>query len=389
MRAVSGLALALALATLLWGLFARPAALASLRPDTSWTRLLPPIVAEPATKDAEDHDEQPVAEAQVVPLPKKGPTPQPACAKGDTFADRNGQLPRNVTLLIVGDSVDRYMIVDWCRKRKHRLRYSCGALGSDKKRCGPFTAFTESVNVHSTFAWVACRDDDWGVSIMLAHNRLAVDPSRTGSCAEGIPHFEQLGGANGAWRSQFIPILKGSVDVLGKPPDNVLVQSAYWDMLKLKGCSNESFWAMNLPGAAAEAMQRTYLDQWQANATLLFEAVLDSFADVGFPIRWAGWRTSNKVNADGQKWRYPRINELLMGCNERGKRVAAKFGADVFDLLRDGDVPTRDGVHPAVGDSALATDRLIRQIASCPPLLTEPASDAVESGAGAPNAIRD
>lgn len=295
------------------------------------------------------------------------------------------EMPRNVSLIIFGDSVDRYMIADWCRRS--RARYLCGALGSaGREKCDVFEQFVNATvpdKISGEFAFVFCRDVPNDVALLLVHNRFATDPNIASSCKAPASLLSPTSMSNDApfpspekgWKSLFLPFLRKSAPLLGRPADSILIQSLYWDFLKTKVCSNDIFRLLHAEGRAADQVRKIWVSQHTRNATILMRSVVSmATKEAGLPLKWAGWRTSTLVTdlgtEDGNKWRWPKVNELIKTLNAASARAAREvLGLDVFFMAgkdgEKGEPLLRDAAHPNPAAAAQLMQDLLLQIGQC------------------------
>lgn len=293
--------------------------------------------------------------------------------------------PQNISLIVFGDSVDRYMIADWCRRSK--TRYACGALGSaGPEKCDVFDQFVNSTvprALAGEFAFVFCRDVANDVAVVLVHNRFATDPNIASYCrssaallaGQGINATLNFPSPEEGWRKLLLPFLQKSALLLGRPADSVMIQSLYWDFLKFKGCNFDTFRLLHANGSSSDDARSEWISQHTRNATTLMRSIVSlAINDAGLPLKWAGWRTSNLVidlgTNDTNKWRWPRVNELITTANGALTKAAREtLGLDVFFIAGEngekGEPPLRDVAHPNPAAAAQLMQDMLLQIGEC------------------------
>ncbi|KAI9031405.1 hypothetical protein DFJ74DRAFT_764472 [Hyaloraphidium curvatum] len=271
--------------------------------------------------------------------------------------------PRGVGLVVLGDSVDRYIISDGCKARNAKL---CAPPGwrnkgprPDEEECGALRTLANSTvarelapGLAPEFDFILCRDAPADVSVLLVHLRLASSPAVTSLCEAnpllGSSSSPEPPSPAELWRAILVPLFRALPAVLARPPTALLVQALYWDLYKAWKCRPATYALLHSDGPAGDACRGEWLAAHARNATALMRAAAEAAEEARWPLAWAGWRTSNPVGDTGLnetlfKWRWPRTNELVERANAGAARGATGLGMGVFRVGRPG---LRDRVHP-------------------------------------------
>lgn len=133
--------------------------------------------------------------------------------------------PRNISLFIFGDSVDRYMTLEWCSSSNRRF---CGPAVKDPS-CNDVHAFARSIGGGLQFSVYSCTDENAGIRLLTITSVFGV--SGASPQCRG-PKVEPWNDPDKGWAKVFARTFL-HMGFLWKP-DAVLVQSFYWDLKRMK-----------------------------------------------------------------------------------------------------------------------------------------------------------
>ena len=197
---------------------------------------------------------------------------------------------RALRVMVIGDSVDRYMVSDWCVENN-------GILYTDKTM-NKFTALNELMSPHSrrfkSWEFRTCIALSRGINISYVFNRIGVrtrEPFYMPITTVAGLNEEQkllLKNSNSQEKSIMItigPALKALTNpkVLGGPVEAVFLHSGFWDLSKRVNItvSNEK----GDGHVVAKAMDK-WIDNWYNNASILMSLMQKQYPEA----HYFGWR---------------------------------------------------------------------------------------------------
>lgn len=277
-----------------------------------------------------------------------------------------GAITANVSMVMIGDSVDRYMLLEWCEQEKHH-RFACTGNMTKNPGCLPMKEFVNGIpekdRYRSAFALYACYDKKINVSILLISNMFGTATHMTGNCHKHPDPAGPPEDIEEAWKSILSGFFARAHIVLGGPPDTLMLQSLFWDFKRARSCANDIHNLLHL-GPKAEEFRRLWIEDWARNATGLLRASLSLASENKWPLRWAAWRVANHVEEDRQRWRFQKSNYLISAANAAASKAASKLGIKTFAYFMDF-TATRDGVHPTQEASVEAMERVLQEAGAC------------------------
>lgn len=243
-------------------------------------------------------------------------------------------------LIVIGDSVDRYMVQDWCS-------FVEGHIHTEISRAR--TNHTGDSNVIDLFYPYRSRHRSWEIRIcenykgkvyvsMIA-NKFGVKnyppwhmPLRTMSGLESILSTQtftlselfNIGMAPAA-----VPINRAT----GGEPHGVLLNSAFWDLSH-----------PDKDNIRTEANKENWLNSWERNVTDLMQIIKRTFPNTTY----FAWHTGNNFATvpEGAHWNTRFALDLLHKMNAASEDIAKRNGYDWIDFARHYKVVRRDVLHP-------------------------------------------
>lgn len=300
----------------------------------------------------------------------------PGC---DSTGQKFGAL-RDHTLLLIGDSVDHYLMLDWCRES--RSRSLCTYLTADPQRdqryhrresddCAFFDAQISTLGLPSDeidlFGPGVCTDPLLNMSLMMLWNAFGVNgagpfaPILVELYSPVLPSVEPGMHPNPALRRILQPIIQTARHLMDKPPAALVIQSAFWDLYRLSATDLHALRVLRSSSSA----RMDWVQRWLYNATELVSVAKELTRD--WHVKWQGWRTSNFViaGADDEDWRSDSRNLLAM-MNTAGRQLAQSMDMHIVDLaLFEGADNLRDRHHPAISVSAAFANALLKNVSFC------------------------
>jgi hypothetical protein len=238
------------------------------------------------------------------------------------FGEHN--LSTYASLLILGDSVDRYMVKDWCQKSGNILTERSHERSN---------ASISPLTVHELLKPYGMRRKSWDIWICESCTEkkiVATIANKFGVKAyppwhmpiatmSGLDHEVLLNNTNYSnlfnigLKPAFKPLIAATT---GKDPTGIMLNSAFWD---LSHPDLESFRESNKNG---------WVDSWAANTSALMKLMKRSFTNT----KWFAWHTANKFYPGRGHWNTPLALNLLLTMNERSKEVAGENGYEWIDF---------------------------------------------------------
>lgn len=251
-------------------------------------------------------------------------------------------------ILLMGDSVDRYSVEDWCRK------YS-GNIITDRSDDG--TIFNKSLTLDSLLKFYPRRSRSWelricdavssrNVILAFIFNKIGVKAQPPWHCPiMTTSGLESISFSNVSLLEALTLAVSPGLGILNtmlaENPNGILINSVFWDL------SHPD------PGNFRNN-ESTWIRSWSNNITSLMNFMTAEYKDAV----WFGWRAGNKFKTVGESehWNTRHALQLLNAMNSLSKDVAARNGYDWLEFPSD--VRLHDNIHPAPP----ATVRLIESV---------------------------
>jgi hypothetical protein len=229
-----------------------------------------------------------------------------------------------VRILFIGDSLDRYLVQDWCS-------HNNGTIFMENSMSTPSTS-TQSTTVHEIFKVFGRRRRSWEVRLCdskrndvvltAVANKFGVKPSPPWhspiATMSGMEHELNVTSfdVDSLFRFAILPALRPLEIISGGPPHGVFVTSAYWDLshpdpdqLRLL---NSSFW----------------LDAWSKNASELMKTV----ANLSESACWKAWHLPPPFYTVSHHWNTEYALGLLRRMNAAAEKIADTYGFRLVDF---------------------------------------------------------
>ncbi len=255
-------------------------------------------------------------------------------------------------LLVIGDSVDRYMVDNWCKAVDGNLHTEIS---------WSTTNHSNSATIHEIFhpyksrhrSWEIRVCEDWRrkVYVSTIANKFGVKPFppwhmpiRTMSGLETILTSQNLS-LSELFALALAPALIPVNLSTGGEPHGVMLNTAFWDLShpdphQVRTRQNKENW----------------LQSWSRNLTEFMHIVKTALPRTTY----FGHHTGNDFPTVNYHWNTPFALELLHAMNNRSARVAAESGFDWVDFARY-PIKMRDHLHPTAPSLIqLCNDVLLR-----------------------------
>lgn len=288
------------------------------------------------------------------------------------------------SIVIIGDSVDLYVVLDWCRAAQRRSL--CTLRSIESKRdvryhrtlrddCRTFDAKIASsllsMEAITMMGPTVCHDPDMDIEIIMVWNLLGVNaagpypPLATDLYAAALPPVESWLSAYVAIHRYLAPAIELVSQLLNQPVRAVIFQSLFWDLYRMASNEVARFNAIR----ASPVARHNWGNEWLQNASALMNVVVDLTLPWG--PKWVGWRTSNLVAAtadetnDYADWRVL-ANPIIVELNRIARQHASTRQLFVADLewLSLG-TKLRDNHHPVPDVLAAFGDIILQNISMC------------------------
>jgi hypothetical protein len=275
---------------------------------------------------------------------------------------------QHLNVLLVGDSVDRFLVTDYCRAQNANLcatieefggKYhttNCTSEGSYPVPLSSLFQFSKRI-----FPWsvVICDDTDHNVSIGFLFNTQGVSPQppwfwpakSTVGLEDNIYDTFGVGEtfdvAQGPAVAQLLRGLGGEVDAF-------IINSVFWDIGRLVTGKLGRQGGTNICSNPAERAE--FVSSWARNASHLIHTISRHFPHAA----WKGWRTANHITNAVPPCR----NNLVVEMNRASYHVAKRMHLSWLDFFSFPGVghEMRDSHHPNANVSAAFMRKVIDRI---------------------------
>ena len=274
--------------------------------------------------------------------------------------------PAAPAVVLFGDSIDFFMVSDWCRRRAPNFSLCFDSkvwtggvsrvLPSDN--CTGYQELLDTLadpwSIHAGF--MSCLPN-WQLApldapvLLSMYNVWGALNRRPPGISPRPPDDMTL---HEIWTPTFslIPRL-----LHGRRPNAFVVQALFWDLLFEQNV-NRDYSALTDEGG-------TLLPAWVKRYGRSAGELLDITAELtrDWPLVLSVWRTSNEVNSSGDTGWQQGANGLIRRANAAAAEAAAQRGVGVFGALAEGAVPLRDKHHPSEPVAVATMDRLLADVA--------------------------
>lgn len=241
-------------------------------------------------------------------------------------------------VIIIGDSVDRIMVEEWCLHYNGNLFKDIGSAVTNHSSSSTLQLAVDRYR-RRLVSWEIRVCELWqrNVYVTMISNKFGVKPNppwhmpiRTMSGLE-----KELTNGSFSLEELFSLALSPGIRILevamGGPPDGVLVNSAFWDL------SHPDPLGMRTARRKAE-----WITSWTANVTTLLRIIKDQY-----PVtKWFGWHTANAFHPYGAKWNTEFALQLLHEMNSASRFIAADCNYDWIDFASY-KIVLQDVLHPS------------------------------------------
>lgn len=229
-----------------------------------------------------------------------------------------------IHIALIGDSVDRLLVLEWCRQYPAQRSLCLGIPdsnppgGYDRQTTDYCQEFDQRLHnhLHLSRPWIElispvyCYDRIMNISILMMWNKLGIyGPGPWAYNMTANPPVDySLTNYQGLER-YLGPVISQIPIILGYPPNVLMVQSLYWDLSRLRVHNFSS-----LLYTRYYPYEWTY-NEYLPNVTSFLQVIKDSMEKTWYPVSsfssssssifphllWSGWRTSNFVMDTGER----------------------------------------------------------------------------------------
>lgn len=287
------------------------------------------------------------------------------------FQRIGAHLSEHLNILLIGDSVDRFMVTDYCKAQHANLcattqefsgkflLTNCTSRGSGASvALSSLFQFSERI-----FPWsvVMCDDFEQDISVGFLFNTQGVSPHPPwfwpAKSSVGLDDLEMM--LNNYSVSQtfqaaqgpaIAPLLQG----FGGHVDAVLVNSCFWDIGRL--VTGELGRRGGREVCSNSALREQYVASWSRNTSSLLDAIHGYFPRA----KWRGWRTANYISNAIPSCR----NNLVSEINQASHLLMKKLRWQWLDFSSFPGVADnmRDSHHPNSNVTATFMHKVIKKI---------------------------
>ena len=271
-------------------------------------------------------------------------------------------------LLLIGDSVDRYLVSDYCKARNANYcatiqdfggKYTitnCTTKGSYPLPLSGLFSFTKRI-----FPWsvVFCEDFKEGVTVGFLFNTQGVSPCppwfwpAKSMCGLENKNFDDYN------VEQTFDIAQGPAVVplrqaFGGEIHALLLNSVFWDIGRLVMGELGRLGGKEICNDSVKRAQ--FVSSWASNASHLITTALKYFPQ----LKWKGWRTANYISNPTPPCRNLLVSEMNIASHVMAEKTNLKW-LD-FSLFPGVSDEMRDSHHPNANVTAHFLHRIVRHL---------------------------
>jgi len=288
----------------------------------------------------------------------------------------------NTYVLVIGDSNDLYLVLDWCRADESRMLCHISSEGDpsrdpwysprDSDNCSAYLDSLSKQNVQIPLFWKSkfsprwCRDSRRNVTLLMIWQSLGVFPIPFDAIdfdpvKDYLPATTESMTAGEALTVVLEPIIDIVPKLLGNKPNGILIQSMFWDLyhLVIQNFTRYEELRINLKS------RLLWGAEWVKNFTEYVNVIKSKTKK--WNVSWLGIRTANLVddNAHEKEWRNG-ANTIIPIMNKYLREFAFKSSIPLFDLENhtgsDPAIFLRDTHHPKREYLVAAMELIVREI---------------------------
>jgi hypothetical protein len=269
-------------------------------------------------------------------------------------------------ILSIGDSIDRYLLHDWCEETggKYCRSYdengwiwkptNCTSHGSHPTPV--FDLFKHTMRVYS-WEIAICDNLAMNISLGFLFNMQGVSPyppwfnqqkSHFGIESYKLPDPNKS--ARDAFNNFQLPAIPHLIKALGGPPAAISINSYLWDSGRM--LANGGFNTCNSTSARHE-----WVHSWVRNASDLVDAIHEAVPSA----RWLGWRMAHNITDPEPACRLSMIEEMNAAAHHMvtSKKMHWEPWLARHSLVN---VDMRDHIHPGPTPNVAHVTSLIRAV---------------------------
>ena len=260
-------------------------------------------------------------------------------------------------ILIIGDSVDRYSVDDWCDYN------SCVLEFPTKEEWARFNNKSAG-HVHFDFL----RYKAWETRVCKCPKRQLVigfhfNKYGTSCCGypfyypnemePGLPHISHDYAMKEMWDAYENPGLRPLVRMMGGTPDVIGIVSTFWDIATYTNIKKQHLISLS---------PDEFMVNWIKRIPELVSAIKSEFSSLVPPPRYV-WRMSNMFVSvpNAQTWLLAENKEFVTRINAYMKENFAQVGVDEIEPVFIPAINGRDNVHPNPCYTITYIEKLIRR----------------------------
>lgn len=267
-------------------------------------------------------------------------------------------------ILIIGDSLDRYMIHDWCVGTKGKF---CRAYDDDDihTNLNCYTNGTRLISLKDTFRSFT-RSAAWSISICeheienvivgfifntqgVASNSPWYIPSRSHVDIQGYDERKPKT-IKDAMNHFLFPAFPNLIQAMSGPPHALSLNSCLWDIARLLYYAGE-------PTCQSNTLRADWIHSWTKNVSEWIDVLQEKLPSA----EWIGWRDSPIYPNQNPPCRNPMMEDMQKSMNVLAS--SKHFHLESW-LAKNPNtfVHMRDGIHPGIDPNIDHLQNLVHTI---------------------------
>jgi hypothetical protein len=272
----------------------------------------------------------------------------------------------SLRVLFIGDSIDRYLLHDWCHATNG---HDCQSVDEAGPAMKPFYCTTNAShptplynlfhNSKKAFSWEisVCDNLKQNITLGILFNKQGVSPyppwfhpQKSHLESEDYAIHRPDKTVRDLFHHFLQPALPGLFTALGGPPQAISINSCFWDIARMLHYGGT-------PICESTVQRHEWIQSWTANVSTYIDTIQEAIPSA----KWTGWRMSHNITYRDPPCRWLMIKEM----NEAVQRLIVSKKMHWEPWLAEHplvNVEMRDATHPGIPANLAHMNALLSQI---------------------------